>query len=136
MKAHRLFVAACVLAGTTLVATKAGAECRREGGYVFVSAFCSTQAVRDPSNVCEHRRGDHASVVGFFSNVLHDSARNRTYPSSVFYDEIENQYDVSKNGHTSACYASRAEAENARRHDIADAKRQGIRIRTVSMPDT
>lgn len=133
---HRFLVAVCVLAGIVATATEAGAECRRRSGYIFVQAYCSTRAVRHPDNPCERGRDDPPSVVAFFSPVIRDSADNRTYPAGVFYDRIQIQYDLSKNGQESACFPTREEAEQARRRAIGDSKRQRNRVLIVSMPNT
>lgn len=136
MISNRFLAAALAVAGIVAVSGAAQAECRRHSGYIFVQAFCSTQTVRHPDNPCERGRGDPPSVVAFFSPVIRDSADNRIYPAGVFYDQIQIQYDLSKNGQESACFATREEAEQARRQAIADSKRQRNRVLYVSMPNT
>ena len=122
------------------VAAPAYATCGYDdgGGYVYVIASCVQDRVSSPANICQVEDGEDVSIVLFVSNIIHDAGRNDVYPESLFYDALQNRYDVTENGRASICYDSRREAVADRNADVARWRRENstdIIVRRVHLPN-
>lgn len=116
------------------------ADCADDNGFMYLWESCVQEEVSGkPANICEVKEGKDRKVVLFTSNIIYDRAGNDRYPSSIFFDEIQLQQDVTINARESVCYATRREAEDDLREFKADRKRStrgGVILVTISMPNT
>ena len=128
---------AMTLAALFVIATGAYGGCdeKNRSGYIYVYASCTQDRVTSPENICEVSR-DVIKIknVLFISEVVHDANDGR-FPSNRFFDETQIQHNISMNGSDSFCYETRSEAEDNRRAQIADYKREDYVIRRVNMRD-
>ncbi|MFC6198148.1 hypothetical protein [Ponticaulis profundi] len=125
------------LALTALMAVPAAqaAGCMRYSGYVYITASCVSSSHPNPDNVCLREKDEPQEVFRFVSNVIYDDASNSRFPAKSFFDELQIQHNVTKNGSASFCYESYDEAEDARRKDLAGYRRNDWQIRTVHLRD-
>lgn len=129
-------VAACIAtAGSAQAQT-----CTAERSYTFMWATCLQDGVSgEPRSVCETREGQDLRMVLLISDVVRDDRRNDRHPTTLFHRELDLQQNVSEIGRQATCYATRRDAEEARRDHLADFKRRQngpALIVSISMPGT
>lgn len=114
--------------------------CSSERSYTFVWATCLQDTVSGRvRNVCEAREGAETQIVLLVSDVVRDDRRNDRHPTTVFFRELELQQILTKTGTQAVCYATRRDAEEARRDHIADFRRRQngpASVVTINMPGT
>lgn len=99
--------------------------CSSERSFTFVWATClQVETSGAARNICEARAGAETKIVLLVSDVVRDDRRNDRHPTTIFRRELELQQNVSEIGRQATCYATRREAEEARRDHIADFKRR------------
>ena len=121
------------LAGAGLMSGAAGADCFRQNGYMYTYFTCV-----GGSFPCDDNRFADMHQVMIISNVFYDNGSNGDYPSSVFFDELQIQANLTVNGQESICYNTADEAQRAQRDHIARHMRMNQRqqVFRISMPNT
>ncbi|WP_084396213.1 hypothetical protein [Henriciella aquimarina] len=114
-------IAAAAFAGS------ASAQCTEEDGYVFVFSQCQQQPAEseDKADLCHHEPGEDPAFMLFLSNVILDSAENRSSLGSLFYYVIEEQHGVGLQGSSSQCFETE-DAAKAHRATTIERYRDGF----------
>ena len=137
MKTRIALLSTLIAAPLLLTATPARSACTGESGYVYVWDSCVTETYHRASSPCHRENDERTKSVYIISNVIWDGPeRTRDWPSVRF----ANAYARSTGGDSvssnySACFQSRAEAEDKRESAIAYRMRHGSTIYHVHISE-
>ncbi|MEQ8556693.1 MAG: hypothetical protein RIB03_00115 [Henriciella sp.] len=120
--------AAAAFAGT------ASAQCTEEDGYVFVFSQCLQQEAdgEGETDLCQHAPGEDPAFMLFMSNVIPDSAEDRSSLGSLFYYVIDEQHGVGLQGSSSQCFETK---EAASEHRAVTIERYRDNFENVTVKD-